>query len=275
MKTAWKKTGILLMALVLVLGLTWIGLGGKAQAAEDVPELVDDVYHIYTADQLYWFADQLNGGATAIDGKLMADIVVNENVLKADGTLNGDGSGLRSWEPIVDYMGTFDGNGKTISGLYISDSDADTVDHIGLFSSVGADGVVRNLTIDDSYMSGDNSGDDLAGVVAVHNAGTIENCGNRGTVTNYYSGGIVYKNEGTISRCVNSGNIHGYYAGGIAANNQGTISNCYNIGKVGSGDWVGGIVGYNAGAVANCYNAVSIVGESAGGVALCPLRLHL
>lgn len=59
-----------------------------------------DYYEISNVAQLYWFAEQVNGGNTDINGKLMNDIVVNENVLKEDGTLNGDGSHFKVWTPI-------------------------------------------------------------------------------------------------------------------------------------------------------------------------------
>ena len=44
-------------------------------------------YQIRNAGQLYWFAQQVNSGNTAINGKLMADIVINENVLNENGEL--------------------------------------------------------------------------------------------------------------------------------------------------------------------------------------------
>lgn len=65
----------------------------------------DGVYEIFNAGQLYWFAGLISG--TLTDGTaqdsyasamLIADIVVNQNVLKADGTLN-EGT-FRSWTPI-------------------------------------------------------------------------------------------------------------------------------------------------------------------------------
>ena len=89
-----------------------------------------DVYEIANAGQLFWFAALVNGDKThaefdsqnsAANAKLLNDITLNENVLNADGELNGDGSGLRVWTPMGSdsnrYVGTFDGNGHTIYGL--------------------------------------------------------------------------------------------------------------------------------------------------------------
>ena len=70
----------------------------------------DDVYEISNAGQLYWFAGLVNG--TLTDGTsqntyanavLVSDITVNSGVLKADGTLRDDPSGLRSWTPIGNF----------------------------------------------------------------------------------------------------------------------------------------------------------------------------
>ena len=67
--------------------------------ASEEPEFVDGCYQISTAAQLYGFAEIVNGtfgnltdyaglrDSTAC-GKLTADIVVNENVLDADGALD-------------------------------------------------------------------------------------------------------------------------------------------------------------------------------------------
>ena len=54
----------------------------------------DAVYEISNAGQLYWFAGLVNGTLSGVaqnksaNAVLTADIVVNANVLKSDGTLN-------------------------------------------------------------------------------------------------------------------------------------------------------------------------------------------
>ena len=117
---------------LVVISLLLTMLPMTAIATEDVPQLVDGYYEIYTADHLYWFAAEVNGGNNTINGKLMADIEVNENVVTSDCSLNGDGSSFRIWIPIgtnntKTYNGTFDGNKKafldciTILLLIISD----------------------------------------------------------------------------------------------------------------------------------------------------------
>ena len=241
-----------------------------SESISDVPSLVDGSYQIYTADQLYWFAQQVNGGNTSINGKLMANITVNESVVKANHSLNGDGSNFRVWTPIglsgYYYNGVFDGNEMTIFGLYINDTSMDTADFLGLFGYVGAQGVVKNLTIADSYMSGDISGNDVVGGFAGRNLGTIENCCNMGTISNYYSGGVVYKNDGIINNCCNAGYVYGYYSAGVVTYNRSTITNCYNVGNVDGGDFVGGIVAYNGGEIENCFSFTGVGGETGGAI---------
>ncbi len=96
----------------------------------DKDGVYDKVYEISNADQLYWFADKINNEnytSGNINAVLTADIVVNENVLKSDGTLN-DGT-FTDWTPIgmwagddeyYSYSGIFDGQNHTISGLYLN-----------------------------------------------------------------------------------------------------------------------------------------------------------
>ena len=65
----------------------------------------DAVYEISNAGQLYWFAGLVNGTLSGVaqnksaNAVLTADIVVNANVLKSDGTLN-DGT-FKEWTPIA------------------------------------------------------------------------------------------------------------------------------------------------------------------------------
>ena len=76
------------------------------------------VYEIGNAGQLYWFMEHVNeGGEQAdTDAVLTANIIVNENVLNEDGTLNGDGSGFREWFPIgFCYDLNEDGNEEEVS----------------------------------------------------------------------------------------------------------------------------------------------------------------
>lgn len=152
----------------------------------DKDGVYDKVYEISNADQLYWFANKINNEnytSGNINAVLTADIVVNENVLKSDGTLN-DGS-FTDWTPIgmwagddkyYSYSGIFDGQNHTISGLYLNQMGM--AGCVGLFGHVGSGGKVSNVRVLDSYFSV-NGG---VGGVCGYNDGTITNCYNAGMI---------------------------------------------------------------------------------------------
>ena len=176
------------------------------------------VYEISNAGQLYWFAGLVNGTLDGVEQNtlanaiLTANITVNENLLDSlqydtEGNVS-NGSDFITWTPIADWMGnrttqysgTFDGNNKTVSGLYFNgDSTC-----IGLFGSSESDGNIKNVGVVDSYFKGN----DHVGGVCGNNAGTITNCYNAGNLTAIESSATV-------------GGICGYYFG--------PIKNCYYL----------------------------------------------
>lgn len=230
----------------------------------DGDKINDEVYEISNAGQLYWFAGLVNGTLSGVEQNTSAnavltkDIVVNENVLKPDGTLN-DGT-FKEWTPIgiyfyKSYGGLFDGQNHTISGLYFSQGDKM---YLGLFG-INA-GKISNVGILDSYFCGKVS---VGGVCGYNFEGTITNCYNAGSVsgTENYVGGVSGDNsQGIITNCYNVGSVSGAencYVGGVSGENyNGTIANCYNAGSVsGTEDcYVGGVSGENDnGTITNCY----------------------
>ena len=246
----------------------------------------DEVYEISNAGQLYWFAGLVNGTLsgvtqnTSANAILTANITVNENLLDslqydAEGNVS-NGSDFISWTPIADWMGnrttqysgTFDGNNKTVSGLYFNgDSTC-----IGLFGSSESDGNIKNVGVVDSYFKGNDS----VGGVCGNNAGTITNCYNAGNLTAIESsadiGGICgYNNGGTIANCYNTGTVTatGLAAsvGGVCGCSIAPISNCYNTGTVtatSSGADISDICGYYFGPVTNCYYLADTEDENGG-----------
>ena len=258
-------------------------------------KLVNGVYEISNAGNLYWFADKVtneNAAYGSADAILTCDIRVNE------GTMTEASTGARVWTPIgkhgfgvnIPYTGTFEGNGKTVSGLYFNDTSANF--SVGLFSLVGEGGKVQNVGIADSYLCGSQnigavagsnygtvtgcyntgiisgSGNSVGGVVG-YNYGTATNCYNTGTVSGTSSvGGVVGSNHGTVTGCYNTGTISGSNDVGGVAGNGGSMSNCYNTGTVSGTNSVGGVVGDNQDTVTGCYNTGTVSGTtSVGGVA--------
>ena len=229
----------------------------------DGDKINDEVYEISNAGQLYWFAGLVNGTLsgvpqnTSANAVLTKDIVVNENVLKSDGTVN-EGT-FKEWTPIgiyfyKSYGGIFDGQNHTISGLYFSQGDKM---YLGLFG-INA-GKISNVGILDSYFCGKVS---VGGVCGYNFEGTITNCYNAGSVsgTENYVGGVSGDNsQGIITNCYNVGSVSGAencYVGGVSGENyNGTIANCYNAGSVsGTENYVGGVSGENDnGTITNCY----------------------
>ena len=212
--------------------------------------------------------------------------------------------GGSNWTPIQGYMGTFDGGGKTITGLTINKS---TGSNVGLFASIAEGGTVKNLKLDDVDITAGSN----VGAIAGENRGTIENCSVSGSVTglsdNSFLGGIAgWHREGTITDCHSSATVTGKaYVGGIAGQSSTivgttTITACYSTGSVtatknntncsfaggvvglnsngailtacyatgnvkGDGDYVGGVVGDNSyGTVTACYHATGDVTGASG-----------
>ena len=166
----------------------------------------DSCYEISNVEELYGFAALANGRFMKGDvwpeyvcGKLTKDIVINEKVLKDDGTLDSakvptfikwNGAGIKS--------GWFKGQGHKISGLYVEDAG-------GLFTYAGIEYsktvfVVNDLKIEDSFISGRYGS--VGGVVDnVPYAGNLylENVQMDGVVSGTgYVGGLVGESEGNL-----------------------------------------------------------------------------
>ena len=187
----------------------------------DGDKINDEVYEISNAGQLYWFAGLVNGTLSGVEQNTSAnavltkDIVVNENVLKSDGTLN-EGT-FKEWTPVgvgddSSYTGIFDGKNHTISGLYFSNQDKV---YVGLFGYNS--GKISNVGILDSCFYG---GADVGGVIGYNKKD--------GTVTNCYNTGYVSGAAGLV------GGVSGYNSGG-------TITNCYYNSSIYTGNAIGDV----------------------------------
>ena len=228
-------------------------------------------YLLEREPQLYWFAGLVNGtlsGETqnaSANAVLTADIVVNKNVLKSDGTVN-EGT-FKEWTPIATsaspYTGIFEGQNHTISGLYFKQETS----FVGLFSVNS--GKIANVGIFDSYFYGQPyKGWQVGGVCGSNtNQGAITNCYNTGIVRGSETvGGVCGSNYGIITNCSNKGNVgeDDESVGGVCGSNYGTITNCNNAGIVSGKMYVGGVCGKNSngGTVINCNNTGEVRGTS-------------
>ena len=222
----------------------WADGGGEEGAAEDLGYNYDTTtktYTVYNAD-----------GLLAWNEAAQKDKSIN-CTLSADINMAG-----KEWTPIGtdennSYNGTFDGNGKTITGLTVNQSEKN---YAGLFGCLGSDGKVQNLTLENVHISGVF----YVGSVVGTNFGTVSGCTASGNITGTESciGGVVGQNKGTVTGCTVSGNISSnQYTGGVVGENFGTVSACYHAtGDVtGNINYVGGVVGWNYyGTVTACYH---------------------
>ena len=250
--------------------LTYAGAGWDGTTKTEPAQDESGVYLIDTAAKLAWFADAVNGGQKAINGKLTANINLNGKTWTAIGTSSNK------------FAGTLDGDEAhhyTVSGLKGSK---------GLFDYVDSTGKVKNLSVDAVLTA-----DGVVGGIVDFNDGTVENCLFSGSVTNSSSwgatGGIVGKNEGensVVRNCVNTGSIKNttvsygstLSVGGIVGYTYGKVESCYSTGKVyadpakTTNKAIGGIAGavkgssyYEKwGALINCYVIGTVTGPESG-----------
>lgn len=226
----------------------WADGGGESGTAEDLGYNYDNTtktYTVYNAD-----------GLLAWNEAAQKDKSIN-CTLSADIDLTG-----KEWIPIGtdennSYTGTFDGNGKTITGLTVNQSEQD---YVGLFGCLGSDGKVQNLTLENVNISGAY----YVGSVVGTNFGTVSGCTASGNITGTETlvGGVVGWNKGTVTGCTASGNISGRRnTGGVVGENIGTVTACHATGDVtGTEEAAGGVVGWNYyGTVTACYHVIGDV----------------
>ncbi len=245
------------------------------------PTLTEGVYQISSAEELAWFAQQVNAGQTTINGKLLTNIFIND-----ENTRN-------TWTPIGGYSnkyaGTFDGNGKSVKGL-----------DEPLFGYGGKGGLIKGVTVYGAISGTSNmggictatyggiencvnyadisaEGQRVGGIVGVvYDGGHIADCANYGKITTSYQGaaytegGSVYLGGITgyayteVRRCANAGTVSATSdnyggVGGICGVAENVVENCYNLGAVSGPKRTGGIVG-----IADAQHAAVQGGYNAG-----------
>ena len=204
-------------------------------------------YELTSACHLLWFAKLVNNGNTTACARLEADIDMSEVCHAAS-----NGVAELSWEPISKssnpWHGSFDGNNKTISNLYINTS----AQYSGLFGYILNDYVRCSIKDIIFYNVNITSTADYSGVLA----GNVKNTDisgitvNSGSINGYrVVGGIVgFANKTNITNCVNRIPIVGRKEniGGIIGyvGENTSVTNCANYGDVKGYDYIGGIVGY-------------------------------
>ena len=202
-----------------------------------------DPYKIDGLDALAALAVRVNKGEN-MEGKFFKQ------------TVDVDMTGVTDWTPINNFNGTYDGDGHCIKNFVYNNT---STNRFGLFGYLGADSVVKNLTMDKSCSITARS---YVGSIAYNSGGRVENCtnygkvyavGEAGQISNLVVGGIVSSGKYLIN-CVNYGDVTanpnssgfkaegGNTAGGIAATGY-VVVGCRNYGTITGGETIGGVVG--------------------------------
>lgn len=226
---------------------------------------VDSPYIITTAEELKWFRDEVNSGRYSICAKIADNVEVIDMSTVCHAADKSQNLEEVSWEPIGtnQYMGTFDGNNKTITNLYINANQK----YSGLFGYTYIS-TIKNLTFVNANVTNTNS---FTGILVGYGyGGTYQNImtsiscevyGGDGT------GGIAGKLAGNAYNCVNYATVQGKeQVGGLFSSydSSKSITACANYGKVtASSLWVGGLVGYfKSGTIQDCANYGDVKGAN-------------
>lgn len=250
-------------------------------------------YRITTADELAFLAEAVNNGNTftGVYFELDADIFLNDTA-ESNWKEN-----AKKWIPIgafdTAFSGIFNGNGHTVSGLYITCYDS----YVGLFGKA-IEAKITNLGVINSFVQGSSSvgaivGEDencyfeacysdceihgefnLGGISGTSICSTFKKCYNLGNISgNKIVGGISGNamEAPLFEHCYNVGEltVSSEIVGGIVGNlGRGSTTSSYNAGSINGNKYIGGIVGFSGGcSITDCYNIGAIKGEdSVGGI---------
>ena len=225
--------------------------GAWAQTASQPSEgdgKTGNPYIITKAEELAWFRDQVNSGNNFICAKISDDVEVIDMSTVCHAADESQNLEELSWKPIgkndygYQYRGTFDGNRKTITNLYINASQ----NNVGLFGYT-MEGTIKNLTFEYANV----------------------------TNTKTYTGILVgYANNSNLQNIKISNTCQikgGKETGGIAGDFWGNAYNCVNYATVQGKERVGGLLGYctaKYSSITTCanYGNVTATGTDAGGL---------
>lgn len=263
-----KRRNRLFTMLLLVMAILMPYEGAWAQTRPSKGDgKVGNPYIITKAEELKWFRDEVNRGRNNICAKIADNVEVIDMSTVCHAADKSQNLEEVSWEPIGNttnrYMGTFDGNNKTITNLYINANQ----EYSGLFGYTYRS-AIKNLTFVNANVTNTNS---FTGILVGYGyGGTYQNImtstscevnGGDGT------GGIAGKLAGNAYNCVNYATVQGKeQVGGLFSSydSSKSITACANYGKVtASSLWVGGLVGYfNSGTIQDCANYGDVKGAN-------------
>ena len=261
----WLFTMLLLvMAILMPYGGAW----AQTQPSKGDGK-VGNPYIITKAEELEWFRDQVNSGQYSICAKIADNVEVIDMSSVCHAADKSQNLEEKSWVPIgnrniIKYRGTFDGNGKTITNLYINASQL----KVGLFGYTYK-GTIKNLTFE--YANVTNTKDYtgiLVGDIENSNLQNIKISNTCQIKGGKYTGGIAGELDGNAYNCVNYATVQGIkYVGGFFgwySRKGNSITACANYGNVtASSEMAGGLVGYfSGGTIQDCANYGDVKGTN-------------
>ena len=256
---------MLVMAILMPYGGAW----AQTQPSKGDGK-VGNPYIITTAEELKWFRDEVNSGNNEICAKIADNVEVIDMSTVCHAEDKSQNLEELSWKPIgkndygYQYRGTFDGNGKTITNLYINASQ----NNVGLFGYT-MEGTIKNLTFE--YANVTNTKTYTGILVGYANNSNLQNIKISNTCQikgGKYTGGIAGKLDGNAYNCVNYATVQGIqYIGGLCgyysrSRTGNSMTACANYGNVtASSLLVGGLVGYfDSGTIQDCANYGGVKG---------------
>ena len=259
---------LLVMAILMPYGGAWAQTPtppSKGDGKKDSP------YIITKAEELAWFRNQVNSGQYSICAKIADNVEVIDMSTVCHAADKSQNLEEKSWVPIgnrniIKYRGTFDGNGKTITNLYINASQT-SQNNMGLFGYT-YQSTIKNLTFENANVTNTQSNTGILVGKAGYGS-TLQNikisktCQIKGGT---FTGGIAGILDGNAYNCVNYATVQGIqYVGGLCGNYSRTGNSmiaCANYGNVTSSSLgVGGLVGFfDSGTIQDCANYGDVKG---------------
>ena len=258
-----------LVVLLLTAGISYsmAGWDGKSKEKPDTTTIDKQIFYLIKNEaNLAWFADSVNHtkGTVKLNAKLTAPMNMRHKLFVPIAAGKGE----------TQFGGIFDGNGHSISDLYIDaakigeienpfcekDKATCNAQNVAFIAVLGG-GTVKNLILENADITASTNAGDILGkdqpitvgsIVAWQTSGTIESCFATGTIQTSGAGNVV-------------GGIVGNMKGGTVKNNLSTMS----LRVSGNESHVGGIVGAirgNATLTANAYDGNSLVNNGDGSI---------
>ena len=229
-----------------------------------------DAYIISTTEQLDLLAQRVNSGTNYKDKffKLGADITYSHTTDWNDATSTENNFTPIGYSWNYSFKGTFDGNGKTVSGIRVNSSSS----YKGLFGYIYVGSTVKNVILSDARIIGEYY---CGGIAGSCYESTITNCWVKSNVcigNRDYNGGIAgYSDKDIISGCRSEATLTAYasnyiYYGGIAGKaSSSEVSQCVVVGAtIPNAGYRGAIVGRNDQSTftSNYYTACTVAGTA-------------